>query len=117
MRLKDKNLEEHLALLMEHKEERMNYDADHAKRCSDSVEMICTSDGAMPVPVVDSSLGLLHVNAMGVGNGFGRALFPAFSFLSHSCANNCRHVSEFDNNSGQFKVRLYAQVNFCYHHS
>ena len=95
---------------MEHQNERAS-DSDHAKRCSDTVELICGTDEEIPGPLVNSCLGLLCINAMGVGNGRGRALFPVFSFLSHSCANNCRHVSEYDADVGRFKVRLHAQVS------
>ena len=109
-RLRDPDLDKHLALLMEHQNERAA-DPDHAKRCSDAVELICGTDEEIPAPLVKSCLGLLRINAMGVGGGRGRALFPVFSFLSHSCANNCRHVSEYDADMGHFKVRLYAQVS------
>ena len=110
-RLKDVDLDKHLTLLMEHRNERAA-DSDHTKRCSDVVELVCGTDEEIPVPLLNSCLGLLRINAMGVGSGRGRALFPVFSFLSHSCTNNCRHVSEYDADTGRFKVRLYSQVSF-----
>ena len=35
-------------------------------------------------------IGLLKTNALEVQMGKARALFPTFSFLSHSCLNNAR---------------------------
>ena len=96
---------------MEHQNERAA-DTEHIKRCSHAVEQVCGKNVEIPVPLMNSCLGLLRINAMGVGSGRGRALFPVFSFLSHSCTNNCRHVSEYDADSGRFKVRLYSQVSF-----
>ena len=96
---------------MEHQNERAA-DTEHIKRCSHAVEQVCSKNVEIPVPLMNSCLGLLRINAMGVGSGRGRALFPVFSFLSHSCTNNCRHVSEYDADSGRFKVRLYSQVSF-----
>ena len=53
-------------------------------------------------------IGLLKTNAIEVFK-HGRALFPTFSFLSHSCINNARHVIEAADES--FKISLYAQVD------
>ena len=41
----------------------------------------------------------------------GRALFPTFSFLSHSCVTNSRHIIEQDlENPGKFKISIYSQI-------
>ena len=109
--MRDPDLDNHLALLMDHPNERAA-DKDHTKRCNDVVHLVCGTKEKISAPLVESCLGLLRINAMGVGTGRGRALFPVFSFLSHSCTNNCRHVTEYDEETGRFKVRLYSQVSF-----
>lgn len=57
-------------------------------------------------------IGLLKTNAIQVStNGHARALFPTFSFLSHSCITNARHVIQQEGSSGQFSLKLYSQVD------
>ena len=52
-------------------------------------------------PTVDSDsiqlkiqrcIGLLRTNCLDFDNKKGRILYPLFSFLSHSCLNNAKHV-------------------------
>ena len=41
---------------------------------------------------IDRCVGLLRTNALDGTGGKGRILLPTFSFLSHSCVNNAKHV-------------------------
>ena len=42
------------------------------------------------------SIGLLRTNALDGAFGKGRIFLPTFSFLSHSCLNNAKHVLSAD---------------------
>lgn len=48
-------------------------------------------------------VGLLQVNCVTAGGDRGRAMFPTMSFLSHSCANNARHIISKEGNP--YKIR------------
>nr|XP_040567043.1 SET domain-containing protein SmydA-8-like isoform X2 [Lepeophtheirus salmonis] len=50
---------------------------------------------------------LLDINALSLPIQGYRGFFPIFSFLSHSCNNNCRHVVK--NEGDTYEVRLYSQ--------
>ena len=41
---------------------------------------------------VDRAAGLFWTNAFGCNSGGGMAVFPTFSFVSHSCVSNANHV-------------------------
>lgn len=40
---------------------------------------------------IDRAVGLLWTNSFACASGGGQALFPSFSFASHSCRPNCAH--------------------------
>jgi hypothetical protein len=46
---------------------------------------------------------LLSTHSVSCGEG-GRAFYPTFSFMSHSCVYNARHVI-----AGDYTMRVYAQ--------
>ena len=62
---------------------------------------------------IDRAAGLLWTNAFACANGGGQAIFPTFSFMSHSCKSNCAH-SVFPNNTLalQAKVKINAGEEF-----
>ena len=41
---------------------------------------------------VQRCIGLLRTNCLNFDNKKGRIFYPLFSFLSHSCLNNAKHV-------------------------
>ena len=41
-------------------------------------------------------VGVLRTNALNLFSGRGRAMYPFFSFLSHSCLNNALHLIDKD---------------------
>ena len=55
------------------------------------------------IPCMERSIGLLRINALESEGGRGRIFFPTFSFLSHSCTNNARHVVETKESSFSIK--------------
>ena len=86
----DRDLAARLDLLMDHLEENMEKEEDARKA------QILSSVQLNPDAKTDflRCIGLLKTNALEVSMGKARALFPMFSFLSHSCLNNSRHVTE-----------------------
>ncbi|TRY78341.1 hypothetical protein TCAL_10848 [Tigriopus californicus] len=60
--------------------------------------------------ILNRVFGLLHVNALDVRNGLGRALFPTLSYVSHSCVPNSRHIMDEVDDDGNLHIRLYSQV-------
>ena len=43
---------------------------------------------------IQRCIGLLRTNCLDYDNKKGRILYPVFSFLSHSCVNNAKHVMD-----------------------
>ena len=41
---------------------------------------------------IQRCIGLLRTNCLNFDNRKGRIFYPLFSFLSHSCMNNAKHV-------------------------
>jgi hypothetical protein len=41
---------------------------------------------------IDRAVGLFWTNAFSMSSGVGQAVFPTFSFVSHSCVSNSNHV-------------------------
>ena len=119
----DRDLAARLDLLMDHLEENGEIDEDSRKAqiLSDFILHNDEEEGYAKKDFL-RCIGLLKTNALEVEMGKARALFPMFSFLSHSCLNNARHVTEkIDDNekeSGRsckatagtlFHIKLYAQ--------
>jgi len=72
-----------------------------------------SGDASLSDADIDRAVGLLWVNAFACSNGGGQAIFPTFSFMSHSCAPNCAH-SVFPNKTLalQAKVKITAGTEF-----
>lgn len=89
----DPDLKQRLAFLMTHEEE-LSEDPDMEKMCREVVETLCTALTADTEQRAElwRCVRLLLVNALDCGDGRGRALFPTFAFLNHSCVTNARHV-------------------------
>ena len=122
----DRDLAARLDLLMDHLEENGEIEEDSRKAqiLSDFILHNDEEEGYAKKDFL-RCIGLLKTNALEVEMGKARALFPMFSFLSHSCLNNARHVTEkIDDNendekeSGRsckatagtlFHIKLYAQ--------
>ena len=93
----DRDLAARLDLLMDHLEENREKveDARKAQILSDLIDGgggVGEGGGGDPDAKKDflRCIGLLKTNALEVQMGKARALFPTFSFLSHSCLNNAR---------------------------
>ena len=54
-------------------------------------ELLKSADPNLSDEDIDRAVGLLWVNAFACSNGGGQAIFPTFSFMSHSCMPNCAH--------------------------
>ena len=102
---RDSNLLNSLNLLMDHEDDRQIHDPDHMSRSQDVVSNFGQSESFNKS--VARCIGLLHVNALNIDNRAGRALFPTFSFLSHSCCNNAKHVVKRVKN--KYEIWLYSQ--------
>ena len=120
----DRDLAARLDLLMDHLEENGEIDEDSRKAQILSDFILHDDEEGYAKKDFLRCIGLLKTNALEVEMGKARALFPMFSFLSHSCLNNARHVTEkIDDNendekeSGRsckatgllFHIKLYAQ--------
>ena len=100
--LDDRDLALRLDLLMDHNEDRLDKTED--EKISQALDQIIGNEDYK----FKRFIGLLKTNAVQVNKGQARALFPTFSFLSHSCITNARHVIEAQNN--EFRISVYAQV-------
>ena len=84
---------ERLGYLMDHNEDRIKdkdlwdtyqkYVNTYLKSCDPSLD---DKDEDL-----NRAVGLLWTNAFACSNGGGQAIFPTFSFMSHSCVPNCSH--------------------------
>ena len=120
----DRDLAARLDLLMDHLEENGEIDEDSRKAQILSDFVLHDEEEGYAKKDFLRCIGLLKTNALEVEMGKARALFPMFSFLSHSCLNNARHVTEkIDDNENDekesggsckatrllFHIKLYAQ--------
>lgn len=96
----DKILQARLDLLMDHNDERLKENAADQEHRELSLKMAAKGDDST---LMSRSVGLLRINALESDGGKGRILFPTFSFLSHSCTNNARHVIQATGNSFNIK--------------
>ena len=84
----DRDLAARLDLLMDHLEENREKGED-ARKAQILSDLIAGDPDAKKDFL--RCIGLLKTNALEVQMGKARALFPTFSFLSHSCLNNARY--------------------------
>eukprot|EP00092_Neocalanus_flemingeri_P005352 GFUD01005766.1.p1 GENE.GFUD01005766.1~~GFUD01005766.1.p1 ORF type:complete len:592 (-),score=147.56 GFUD01005766.1:293-2068(-) len=104
---------ERLTYLMDHNTERRG-DTELWDTYQTSVNrFLKSSDPSFKDEDIDRAVGLLWTNAFACSNGGGQAIFPTFSFMSHSCAPNCAH-SVFPNKTLalQAKVKINAGEEF-----
>lgn len=104
---------ERLSYLMDHNtERRQDTQLWETYQCSVNKFLKSLDPGLTDVDI-DRAVGLLWVNAFACSRGGGQAIFPTFSFMSHSCAPNCAH-SVFPNKTLalQAKVRIPAGTEF-----
>ena len=101
--LDDRDLAARLDLLMDHK----RFFSAEDEKCAEN--LVSITDKREYKKDFLRFIGLLNTNAIEVHKGQGRAIFPTFSFLSHSCINNARHIIE--PFGDKFKISLYAQVD------
>lgn len=93
---------------MDHEEARQAL-TGHQERIAQMRRMILALAPDLE-PHLSRVFGLLHVNALDVRNGLGRALFPTLSYVSHSCVPNSRHIMDEVDEDGNLLIRLYSQV-------
>jgi len=104
--------------------DRLNYLMDHNEDRKQDVELwntyqthvnkfLKSCDPSFNDEDMDRAVGLLWTNAFACSNGGGQAVFPTFSFMSHSCHPNCAH-SVFPNKTLalQAKVKIQAGEEF-----
>ena len=84
--LDDRDLAARLDLLMDHK----RFFSTEDEKCAEN--LVSITDKREYKKDFLRCIGLLNTNAIEVHKGQGRAIFPTFSFLSHSCINNARHI-------------------------
>jgi len=104
---------ERLSYLMDHNEERSADPGLWGTYRQSVNELLQSADPKLCDEDIDRAVGLLWVNAFACSNGGGQAIFPTFSFMSHSCAPNCAH-SVFPNKTLalQAKVKILAGTEF-----
>jgi len=115
LKVKEKHPEtwERLSYLMDHNTERQ-VDSELWETYQRCVNKFLKSlDPGLPDTDIDRAVGLLWTNAFACCRGGGQAIFPTFSFMSHSCAPNCTH-SVFPNKTLalQAKVKIPAGTEF-----
>ena len=86
----DRDLAARLDLLMDHLEENREKGDEDARKAQILSDLIAAGDPDAKKDFL-RCIGLLKTNALEVQMGKARALFPTFSFLSHSCLNNARY--------------------------
>jgi len=104
---------ERLSYLMDHNEDRVK-DEELWNTYQNSVNKFLKScDPNLKDEDIDRAVGLLWTNAFACSNGGGQAIFPTFSFMSHSCVPNCAH-SVFPNKTLalQAKTKIKAGEEF-----
>lgn len=88
---------------MDHEEARQAL-TGHQERIAQMRRMILALAPDLE-PHLSRVFGLLHVNALDVRNGLGRALFPTLSYVSHSCVPNSRHIMDEVDEDGNLLIR------------
>lgn len=81
--------------LMDHNEERKKDEETwnlYRKFVNDFLLNDCKMENFFKEEDLDRSVGLFWTNAFACQNGNGQAIFPTFSFISHSCLSNSNHV-------------------------
>lgn len=101
----DRDLCARVDLLMDHRADSRDPEADI--RVAETLAYMMGEPGEIAEPL--RAIGLLKTNALDAAKGKGRALYPLFSFASHSCLNNSKHVTENDI-GGRHIIRLYSQT-------
>lgn len=106
---RDPDLWSELNLLMDHVEDRKMVDPEGMERERRTIEWILLQgcklgEQGFTSQEVWRCVGLLGTNAITAQNKNGRAIYPTFSFISHSCANNSRIVVDKDNS-----MKVYSQ--------
>ena len=104
---RNKKVSDEVRLLCDHPEARFT-DGPHRDRCLSAARAMTAIDGEE----ISRLFGLLRVNSVDVGVGLGRALFPTFSLLSHSCVNNCKHVMSRCGNDDDGTTKEEGEVRF-----
>jgi len=105
---------ERLSYLMDHNEDRSIGDPELWQTYQRHVNTFLKSlDPGLKDEDIDRAVGLLWTNAFACSNGGGQAIFPTFSFMSHSCHPNCSH-SVFPNKTLalQAKMKILAGEEF-----
>ncbi len=103
----DRDLASRLDLLMDHNEESNTPKEDLAT----ASKLASENGGQFVFAEVMRSIGLLNTNAIELKDSGGHALFPTFSFISHSCCNNARPVTSYDSTSNAFRIDLFSLVD------
>ncbi|XP_023328599.1 protein msta isoform X2 [Eurytemora carolleeae] len=104
---------ERMSYLMDHNENRMK-DAEMWGKYQTSVNQFLKNCGMeFSDEEIDRAVGLLWTNSFACAQGGGQAIFPSFSFASHSCRPNCAH-SVFPNKTLalQAKIKIQAGEEF-----
>jgi len=104
---------ERLSYLMDHNEERKRDDVLWTLYQNSVNKYLKSCDVEFSDIDIDRAAGLLWTNSFACAKGGGQAIFPTFSFASHSCRPNCAH-SVFPNKTLalQAKVKIEAGDEF-----
>jgi len=104
---------ERLSYLMDHNEDRIKDDVLWNTYQTSVNKFLKSSDPTLKDEDINRTVGLLWTNAFACSNGGGQAIFPTFSFMSHSCVPNCTH-SVFPNKTLalQAKTKIKAGEEF-----
>jgi len=85
-------LEERLTYLMDHNVERKKDEELWTLHQNNVNRFIKSCEEHYENWDIDRAVGLLWTNSFACASGGGQALFPSFSFASHSCRPNCAHA-------------------------
>uniref|UniRef100_A0A0K2U0Z5 SET domain-containing protein n=1 Tax=Lepeophtheirus salmonis TaxID=72036 RepID=A0A0K2U0Z5_LEPSM len=80
---------------MDHNEERRKDDGiwnGYKKYIIDFLRLDCNLRDDFKEEEIERASGIFWTNAFSCSNGGGQAVFPTFSFVSHSCTSNCDHT-------------------------
>jgi len=108
--IKEKSPEtwERLSYLMDHNIERKQ-DEEMWSLYQNNVNRVLKScNNNFDNEEIDRCVGLLWTNSFACASGGGQALFPSFSFASHSCKPNCAH-SVFPNKTLALQSKVYIE--------
>jgi len=104
---------ERLSYLMDHNDDRVKEPELWNTYQTSVNKFLQSSDPSLKDEDINRAVGLLWTNAFACSNGGGQAVFPTFSFMSHSCVPNCAH-SVFPNKTLalQAKIKINAGEEF-----